>query len=82
MWVKGMDSLYFATTQVTVGKRSNMKHYEKEKMEAVKMLGAVVESRGDTNMALLGSIMSALYDIANELHELNSSLRAGVDDGR
>jgi len=74
--------LYFATMQVTVGKRSNMKHYEKEKMEAVKMLGTVVESRGDTNMALLGSIMSALYDIANELHELNSSLRAGVDDGR
>lgn len=59
-----------------------MKHYEKEKMEAVKMLGAVIENRGDTDIALLGSIMSALYDIASELHELNTSLRAGVDDGR
>ena len=27
-------------------------------------------------------IVRCLYNIANELHELNTNLRAGVDDGR
>ena len=57
-------------------------HYDKEKMEAVKVLETVVELHGDANIALLGSIMSALYDVANELHEINLSLRAGVHNGR
>lgn len=57
-------------------------YYDKDKMEAAQVLATVVESRGDANVALLGSIMSALYDVANELHEMNLSLRAGVNDGR
>lgn len=47
-------------------------YYDKEKMEAVKVLETVVELHGDANVALLGGIMSALYDIASELHELNN----------
>ena len=57
-------------------------YYDKEKMEAVKVLETVVELHGDANIALLGSIMSALYDVANELHEINLNLRAGVNNDR
>ena len=57
-------------------------YYDKEKEEAAQVLATVVELRGDANVALLGSIMSALYDIASELHEINLSLRAGVNDDR
>ena len=59
-----------------------MKHYETEKQEAAQVLAQVVENGGDAYIALLGSIMSALYDVANELHEINKNVRAGVDDGR
>lgn len=57
-------------------------YYDKEREEAAQVLATVVELHGDANVALLGSIMSALYDVANELHEINLSLRAGVNDGR
>ena len=57
-------------------------YYDNEREEAAKVLATVVELHGDANVALLGSIMSALYDVANELHEMNLSLRAGVNDGR
>ena len=57
-------------------------YYDKDKMEAAQVLATVAESHGDVNVVLLGSIMSALYDVANELHEINLSLRAGVNDGR
>jgi len=57
-------------------------YYDKEREEAAQVLATVVELHGDVNVALLGSIMSALYDVANELHEMNLSLRAGVNDGR
>lgn len=56
-------------------------YYDKEKMEAAKVLETVVELHGDANVVLLGSIMSALYDVANELHEINLNLRAGVNNG-
>ena len=59
-----------------------MDYYETEKQEAVKMLAAVVDNGGDAYVALLGGIMSALYDVASELHEINKNIRAGVDDGR
>ena len=32
----------------------------------------MAQLHGDTNVVLLGGIMSALYDVANELHELNN----------
>ena len=57
-------------------------YYDKEREEAAQVLATVVELRGDANVALFGSIMSALYDVANELHEINLSLRAGVNNGR
>ena len=57
-------------------------YYDNEREEAAKVLATVVELHGDANVALLGSIMSALYDIANELHELNSNFRAEVDNGK
>ena len=59
-----------------------MKHYETEKQEAAQMLAHVVDNGGDAYVALLGSIMSALYDVASELHEINKNVRAGIDDGR
>ena len=59
-----------------------MDYYETEKQEAAKMLAAVVDNGGDAYVALLGSIMSALYNVASELHEINKNIRAGVDDGR
>ena len=52
-------------------------YYDNEREEAAKVLATVVELHGDANVALLGSIMSALYDIANELHELNSNFSRG-----
>ena len=57
-------------------------YYDKEREEAAQVLATVVELHGDAYVALLGSIMSALYDVASELHEINLSLRAGVNDGR
>lgn len=47
-------------------------YYDNEKENAAKALETVAQLHGDTNVVLLGSIMSALYDIANELHELNN----------
>lgn len=57
-------------------------YYDKEKIEAAKVLETVVEVGGDAYVVLLGSIMSALYDIANELHELNKHNTKEYDDGR
>ncbi len=57
-------------------------YYDKEREEAAQVLATVVELHGDANVVLLGSIMSALYDVANELHEINLSFRAGVNNGR
>lgn len=59
-----------------------MDYYKTKKQEATKKLAAVVENDGDAYVALLGSIMSVLYDVASELHEINKNVRAGVDDGR
>lgn len=36
----------------------------------------------DMSMMLAGVIVEALYDIADELHEINKNVRAGLDDGR
>lgn len=47
-------------------------YYDNEKANAAKVLETVAQLHGDTNVVLLGGIMSALYDIANELHELNN----------
>ena len=47
-------------------------YYDNEKENAAKALETVAELHGDTNVVLLGGIMSALYDIASELHELNN----------
>ena len=47
-------------------------YYDKERENAAKELETVAQLHGDTNVFLLGVITSALYDIANELHELNS----------
>lgn len=47
-------------------------YYDNEKANAAKALETVAQLHGDTNVVLLGGIMSALYDIANELHELNN----------
>ena len=57
-------------------------YYDKEREEAAQVLATVVELHGDANVALLGSIVGALYDVANELHEMNLSLRAGVNNGK
>lgn len=47
-------------------------YYDKERDEFSKALALVTEIGGDTNPVLLGGIVSALYDIANELHEANT----------
>ena len=47
-------------------------YYDNEKENAAKALETVAQLHGDTNVILLGGIMSALYDVANELHELNN----------
>ena len=47
-------------------------YYDEERKNAAKVLETVAQLQGDTNLILLGGIMSALYDIANELHELNN----------
>lgn len=47
-------------------------YYDEERENAAKMLDITTQLRGDTKVMLLGCIMSALYDIANELHELNN----------
>jgi hypothetical protein len=47
-------------------------YYDREKEDAAKVLETVAQLHGDTNVVLLGGIMSALYDIASELHELNN----------
>ena len=47
-------------------------YYDEERKNAAKVLETVAQLHGDTNLILLGGIMSALYDIANELHELNN----------
>ena len=57
-------------------------YYDKAKVEAAKTLETAAEIHGDVNVVLLGCIMSALYDVANELHEMNLSLRAGVNNGK
>lgn len=52
-----------------------MGHYENEKREAAEALALLADICGDTQGLLLGGIMNALYDIANELHELNQTIR-------
>lgn len=52
-----------------------MGYYESEKKEAVEALALLADIGEDTQVFLLGGIMSALYDIANELHELNQIMR-------
>jgi len=52
-----------------------MGYYENEKKEAAEALTLLADIGGDTQVVLLGGIMSALYDIANELHELNQTIR-------
>lgn len=47
-------------------------YYDKERENAAKELETVAQLHGDTNVFLLGVITSVLYDIANELHELNN----------
>lgn len=57
-------------------------YYDKEKDEFSKALALVAEIGGDTNTVLLGGIVSALYNIANELHELNNkSSETSTKDG-
>ena len=53
-----------------------MDYYENEKKEAAESLALLVDIGGDTQVFLLGGITNALYDIANELHELNQNIRA------
>ena len=53
-----------------------MGYYENEKKEAAEALALLADIGGDTQALLLGGIMNALYDIANELHELNQAIRA------
>ena len=52
-----------------------MNHYDSEKKEAAEALALLADIGGDTQVFLLGGIMSVLYDIANELHELNQTIR-------
>ena len=52
-----------------------MGYYENEKKEAAESLALLADIGGDTQVFLLGGIMSALYDIANELHELNQNIK-------
>ena len=54
----------------------NMDYYENEKKEAAEALALLADIGGDTQVLLLGDIMNALYDIANELHELNQVVRS------
>lgn len=59
-----------------------MDYYKTKKQKTTKILATIIKNDGDAYVALLGSIMSTLYDIASELHEINKNVRAGVDDGR
>lgn len=52
-----------------------MGYYENEKKEAAEAFALLTDIGGDANVFLLGGIMNALYDIANELHELNQTIR-------
>ena len=52
-----------------------MNYYENEKKEATEALTLLADIGGDTQVFLLGGIMNALYDIANELHELNQTIK-------
>lgn len=52
-----------------------MNYYDSEKKEAAEALTLLADIGGDTQVFLLGGIMSALYDIANELHELNQATK-------
>lgn len=52
-----------------------MGYYENERKEATEALALLTDIGGDTQVLLLGGIMDALYDIANELHELNQTIR-------
>jgi hypothetical protein len=53
-----------------------MGYYENEKKEAAEALTLLADIGGDTQVFLLGGIMNALYDIADELHELNQVVRS------
>lgn len=52
-----------------------MGYYDNEKKEAAEALAFLADIGGDTQAFLLGGIMNALYDIANELHELNQTTK-------
>lgn len=56
--------------------------YYDKMMKAMKILMENCTSTEELNRVIKGGIVDALFYIANELHELNLSLRAGVDDGR
>lgn len=75
---------YFVTTLVMVGNGGFM-YYDKERDE----LFSYIEKMNSNALAPFATpsmgenmIVRCLYNIANELHELNTNLRAGVDDGR
>lgn len=53
-----------------------MGYYENEQKEVAEALELLAEIGEDTQALLLGGIMNALYDIANELHELNQVVRS------
>lgn len=53
-----------------------MKFFYEDRMKEVSTsLDIAIENNGDINIVLMGGIITALYDIANELHELNQAIR-------
>lgn len=56
-------------------------YYEKM-MKAMEIMMKNCTSTEELDRVIKGGIIDALFYIANELHELNTALRAGVDDGR
>lgn len=60
-------------------------YYDKKKRENAKSLVNYVNEGADMDgfaAILIGMLVEATYDIANELHELNKKTNAEVDDGR
>ena len=60
-------------------------HYDKERDELfnyIEEMNSNALTAFATPSMAENMITRCLYHIANELHELNISLRAGVDDGR
>lgn len=60
-------------------------YYDKKKDLIADMIKKCVKDGAhteDITMILVSTCIEALYDIANELHELNKNTRVEVDDGR